>query len=163
MQSTSNHGNQEQILPQEEEIQQGTKAGSSVILTTENLSSDKGEEMGGGAAEPPATADDEADSSDDSMASTDTISDAGSTQDNDNLEGERRWRMRKLLKYSRWNSSSTEDGNHAASLQKRIAKQERKLQELETRSAVVGSEVNGAQDAKSALYETTVASYFASE
>ena len=82
-----------------------------------------------------------------SFASIDTISDAGSDRDVD-AETEKNWRMRKLLKYSRWKSkvASGGDEKNNSALERRMAKQERKLQELEERQ--IG---NSLEDRREAL------------
>ena len=71
------------------------------------------------------------DSGADSLASIDTISDDGSGSD---VERERHWRVRKILKYSRWrrdvDPSTSRGEKRAKDIERRIAKQEEKLREL---------------------------------
>lgn len=83
----------------------------------------------------------------DSLASIDTISVASSDRSGDlDGTGEKNWRIRKLLKYARWKTkleSATDDQGDTivrpsnskgiGDLEQRIARQERKLQELEGR------------------------------
>ncbi|KAJ3509318.1 hypothetical protein NMY22_g16335 [Coprinellus aureogranulatus] len=72
----------------------------------------------------------------DSLASIDTISDAGSAKGSDHdPERERNWRVRKILKYSRWKSQvdgATSGGaKRAKDIERRVAKQEQRLRDLE--------------------------------
>lgn len=71
----------------------------------------------------------------DSLASIDTISDDGSNDGSESdVEKERHWRVRKILKYSRWqrdvDPSTSKGEKRAKDIERRIAKQEEKLREL---------------------------------
>ena len=71
----------------------------------------------------------------DSLASIDTISDDGANDGSDSdMERERHWRVRKMLKYSRWqrdvDPSTSRGEKRAKDIERRIAKQEEKLREL---------------------------------
>ncbi|KAJ3509534.1 hypothetical protein NMY22_g16258 [Coprinellus aureogranulatus] len=72
----------------------------------------------------------------DSLASIDTISDTGSAKGSiSDTERERNWRVRKILKYSRWknqvDASTRRGAKRAKDIERRVAKQEQKLRDLE--------------------------------
>jgi hypothetical protein len=71
----------------------------------------------------------------DSLASIDTISDDESNDGSESdVDKERHWRVRKILKYSRWqrdvDPSTSKGEKRAKDIERRIAKQEEKLREL---------------------------------
>lgn len=73
----------------------------------------------------------------DSLASIDTISDTDSNHGKSDVEQERNWRLRKMLKYSRWKNavdhSTSRGAKRAEDIERRMAKQEQKLRDLDSR------------------------------